>query len=944
LHSFPPGVGFAYFAVFYIITNTMKRRNLFCFLIILTTSLLTVAQNLPSPKQHFGFAIGDNYKLATYSQTEAYFKKIASVSDRVSLVNMGTTEEGRTQYMMIVSSPENIKNLTHYKEISQKLARAENISEEAALNLAMEGKAVVWIDGGLHATETVGTHQLIETLWQLVSRNDPETINILNNVIILLVHANPDGQELVSNWYMSNPDTLKRSYSQLPRLYQKYVGHDNNRDFFMMNMKETQNISRQLYIEWMPQIIYNHHQAGPAGSVVAGPPYRDPFNYLFNPLVVTGIDAVGAAMISRLNSEGKPGYTERGGSSFSTWYNGGLRTTTYFHNMIGLLTEIIGNPTPSAIPLVPSRLLPSGNTPYPVMPQKWFFKKSIDYSLSLNYAVLDYAARNREHLLYNIYLMGRSSIEAGNEDHWTLTPKKINAINSEYEKDQKSRKKADSTINQNRGNQGILPLKYYDVLFKDPGQRDPRGYIIPSDQPDFPTAVKFVNALLQAGIGVLKAETEFKVDGISYPEGSYIIKTNQSFRPHVLDMFEPQDYPNDFLYPGGPPVPPYDITGWTPAYTMGFKFTRLLNAFDGPFKQVVYGEIQDPKGNIASAPRVAGYILDSRCNNSFIAVNELIQSGIPIYRIEKLSADIKNVGLGSFYIPANPKVKNILGKAADNLDLHVVTASKTPGNLSDKVSPLRVALWDMYGGSISSGWLRWTMEQFKFPFKTIYSKEINAGDLKKKYDIIIFVSGAIPAYGSKDQSSPRDTTKQSDIPVEFRSHWGKISADTSITAIKKFLESGGSVVTIGKSANLAYHLKLPVSDQIVEMNKGKLTSLPTEKFYIPGSVLRVRIDSAQSFCWGMGSEADVIFDSSPVFRISPEAISSLKIKPIAWFDTDQPLRSGWAWGQQYLKDGVAAFVSTVGTGKLYVFGPEILFRGQTSSTFRLLFNEFYSGY
>ena len=168
-------------------------------------------------------------------------------------------------------------------------------------SLSLEGKAVVWIDGGLHATETVGTHQLIETLWQLVSRNDPETLNILDNVIILLVHANPDGQELVSNWYMGNPDTLKRSYNQLPRLYQKYVGHDNNRDFFMMNMKETRNISRQLYIEWMPQIIYNHHQSGPAGSVVAGPPYRDPFNYLFNPLVITGIDAVGAAMISRLN-------------------------------------------------------------------------------------------------------------------------------------------------------------------------------------------------------------------------------------------------------------------------------------------------------------------------------------------------------------------------------------------------------------------------------------------------------------------------------------------------------------------------------------------------------------------------------------------------------------------------------------------------------------------
>ena len=187
----------------------------------------------------------------------------------------------------------------------------------------------MWIDGGLHATETVGAHQLIETIWQFVSRKDPETLRILDEAIILFVHANPDGQELVSNWYMRNADTLKRSYNNLPKLYQKYIGHDNNRDFYMMNMSETKNMSRQQYIEWMPQILYNHHQSGPAGSVVAGPPYRDPFNYVFDPLLVTGIDGVGAAMINRLNTEGKPGYTQRAGSVFSTWWNGGLRTIAF---------------------------------------------------------------------------------------------------------------------------------------------------------------------------------------------------------------------------------------------------------------------------------------------------------------------------------------------------------------------------------------------------------------------------------------------------------------------------------------------------------------------------------------------------------------------------------------------------------------------------------------
>jgi hypothetical protein len=922
----------------------MIKRLASVTLLLIATTLLSVAQDLISPKQHFGFSIGDNYKLATYTQTEAYFKKIASASDRVSLVNMGTSEEGRSQYMMIVSSPENIKKLASLREISQKLARAEGITDELARKMSLEGKAVVWIDGGLHATETVGTHQLIETLWQLVSRKDPETLNILDNVIILLVHANPDGQELVSNWYMSKEDTLKRSYNQLPRLYQKYVGHDNNRDFYMMNMKETQNISKQLFIEWMPQIIYNHHQSGPAGSVVAGPPYRDPFNYLFNPMVITGIDAVGAAMVSRLNLEGKPGYTERGGSQFSTWYNGGLRTTTYFHNMIGLLTEIIGNPTPMNIPFVPARLIPSGNTPYPVMPQKWLFKTSIDYSVSLNYAVLDYAARNREHLLYNIYSMGKSSIEAGNRDNWTISPKRINAINDVYEKDQKNNRRTDIQANSSRGNQGTLPLKYYSMLVKDSTLRDPRGYVIPAGQPDFPTAVKFVNALIQSGISVSRAETDFKIEGNSYPAGSFIIKTNQAFRPHVLDMFEPQDYPNDFQYPGGPPIPPYDMAGWTPAFTMGFKFKRILDPFDGPFKTIPYGEIQSPHGNLLSSSNPAGYILDSRCNNSFITVNDLIQSGVDVYRLKEKSDDSNGYGRGSFFVPSGQKAKTIMEKAAINYNMDVKAVSKRPANMTGKISPLSIALWDMYGGSISSGWLRWILEQNHFSFKTIYAREINAGNLQRKYDVIIFVGGAIPPLSQAEQGPSRDTTRLRDIPAEYRSQWGRISADTSITSLKSFIESGGSVLTIGTSTNLAYHLKLPVSNALVEMKNGNLVQLTPEKYYIPGSVMHVIVDAAQPATMGMEAEADVLFDSSPVFRLTPEAQSSGKIKPLAWFGSAQTLRSGWAWGQEYLQYGVAAFEASVGKGKLYAFGPEIAFRAQTYSTFKLIFNQLYSGY
>jgi hypothetical protein len=317
---------------------------------------------------------------------------------------------------------------------------------------------------------------------------------------------------------------------------------------------------------------------------------------------------------------------------------------------------------------------------------------------------------------------------------------------------------------------------------------------------------------------------------------------------------------------------------------------------------------------------------------------------LEVFRIKNQPDEKLLIGQGSFYIPSNPKSRSILEKASIDLGLSVVSVSKRPSGLSAKLSSRRIAIWDMYGGSISAGWLKWIMEQHNFAFNTIYPKEINSGELRKKYDIIIFVSGAIPPLNPSRQTSSRDTAGMIDIPAEFRSRLGKISADTSISELKKFMESGGTVVTIGNSANIAYHLKIAVSNSLVDLESGKPVPLPPEKFFIPGSVMRVRVDTVQSSAWGMQPVTDIFFDSSPVFRISPEAVSQMKVEPLAWFDSDKSLRSGWAWGQQYLKDGVAAFVAEVGQGKLYCFGPEITFRSQTYGTFKFIFNQLYSGY
>src|SRR5215207_8955178 len=402
----------------------MKMPGAFVVVLLALIAAPAAQKKLTTPSEQFGFSLGDDYQLANYKQIADYWRLLDVQSDRLVLQEIGKTAEGRAQLMAIVTSPANHKNLARYKEISRGLALAEGLTDEQARALAKEGKAIVWIDGGLHATETLGAQQLGEMIYQMVSRNDEETLRILDDVIILFVHANPDGNDLVADWYMRASDPNERGLGNLPRLYQKYIGHDNNRDFFASTQPETENMNRVLYHEWFPQILYNHHQSGPAGTVLWSPPLRDPFNYNQDPLLVLGLQTIGVALHTRLAAEGKPGATMRSGGPYDGWWNGGIRNTASFHNVIALLTEMIGNPTPMRIPLVAERQIPSGDLAMPIAPQEWHFRQSIDYSVSLNRAVMDHASRLRENLLYNIYRMGKNSIERGSRDTWTANPRR----------------------------------------------------------------------------------------------------------------------------------------------------------------------------------------------------------------------------------------------------------------------------------------------------------------------------------------------------------------------------------------------------------------------------------------------------------------------------------------------------------------------------------------
>ena len=892
--------------------------------------------HITTPKEEFGASFGDDYFLANYKQIAGYWRKLETQSSRIKVVEMGKTEEGRPHLMAIVTSPENHKNLERLKEISSRLAHAGGLTDDQARALAKEGKAVVWIDGGLHATEVLGAQQLGEMVYQMVSRTDEETVRFLNDCVILFVHANPDGNDLVADWYMRNTVPEQRTMNGLPRLYQKYIGHDNNREFFTSTQAETKNIDRVLYHEWFPQLLYNHHQSGPAGTIVYSPPFRDPYNYNLDPMMLLGLQSVGAALHTRLAAEEKGGATMRGGGPYDGWWNGGIRNTATFHNIIAILTEMIGSPTPMRVPLVAERQIPSGDLALPVPPGDWHFRQSIDYSVTLDRALLDYASRMRENLLFNIYTMGKHSIARGSGDTWTANPRRDAEISGRI------MGQGTAPGGGGRGGRGgganaaqetaIWAAEHAKEL------RDARGFIVPSDQADFPTAVKFINTLRMSGITVHRATSAFDAAGKHYPAGSFVVFTAQAFRPHVMDMFEPQVHPDNFLYPGAPPTPPYDNAGWTLAFQMGVQFDRVLDGFTGPFEKVNDWNIAPPAGTIAAADGATGFVTSPRVNDAFIAMNRLLKANEDVYRLTApITVNGKSFPVGAFYVRAKRTTRPLLDKITAQLGVSFDgTRTALPPNAT-KLHAMRVGLWDQYGGSMPSGWTRWILEQWEFPFERVYAPALDAGNLDQKFDVLVFVTGAIPGERAGRGGGGGATDDVANLPAEYRDQIGRITAEKTTPRLREFMEKGRTIIAIGTSAaNLASALKLPVEDQLVENG----TPLPRTKFYVPGSVLTARVNTQDLLGAGMSEHTDFFFENSPVFKLSPNAAAA-GVKPIAWFDTKSPLHSGWAWGQNYLENGVIAIEARVGKGTALLFGPEILQRSQPHGTFKLLFNGIY---
>lgn len=888
-----------------------------------------------TPAQGFPQEPGSDYFLANYRQYEAYLQRLAGQTDRMRLTDFGQSTEGRTQWLAIVSSPANLARLEHYQDISRRLARAEGLTDEQARALAEEGKAIVWIDAGLHATETVTTQGQIQVLYRLLTGNDAETLRTLDDVIILFGHVNPDGLDLVADWYMRHSEPTRREFDSIPVLYHKYVGHDNNRDSYMSNLAETININRVLYREWNPQIVLNQHQPNPAGRVVYIPPFRGPFNYNYDPLIISSIGEVGMTLHSRLISEGKGGSGMNTADSYSTWVNGMYRSSPYFHNSIGILTEILGSPTPQNMPLIPRTQLPENDAPMPEAPRVWRLSDTVEYQWSINRATIDYASRNRERLLYNFYRMGANSIQRGSQDTWTTTPSDIDALTEAARGVTPA--PADNGHPWARGSEGRVDAALFDAILRDPANRDPRGYVLnPADQRDLPATVTFLNTLIRTGVDVERARAPFTAGGKTYPAGAYVVRTAQAFRPHVLDMFEPQDHPHDEEYPGGPPKRPYDVAGYTLAYQAGVTFDRVLDGFDGAFERLSE-DLATPTGTVVGSGR-AGWLIGHETNNSFILTNRLLAAGAQVFWLkDEVRAGRSSLAPGALWVPASAEAGAVIQAGVPALGLTAHAVSSAPRGERIALQPVRIGLVDLYGGVMSSGWTRWLLEQYEFPFQLVFPQELDAGGLNARYDVLVFTDGTtpalnVPAFGAARGGFVNRQPEAANIPAQYHSWLGHITQQTTVPQVRAFAENGGTVLTIGGANRLASLMGASADPALTHQENGEARLLPSTEFYIPGSVMRVQVDNRQPLAYGMPAEADVMYVNGQTFRPRDGARS------VAWFDGPETLRSGWGHGQARLDGSSAVVESDLGRGKLFLYGAEVTNRAQPLGTFRLFFN------
>jgi len=831
-----------------------------------------VLGGIPHPAHVFGFHPGDDYHLADLAQLERYYGLLADASPRVQRIQIGETFRGNPLHLIFISSEENLARLEHYRAIAERLARVHGVGEAEARTLAAEGKTIVWIDAGLHSSEVAHAQHAPLLAWFMATDESEETRRIREDVILLLMpQMNPDGHEVVVNWYRQNLGTPWETTAP-PEVYHEYVGHDINRDWFMFRQAESQAVARQLYETWYPQIVFNHHQTAPFPGRIFIPPFADPVNPHIPPLVVRGVNLVGEHMAKRLEEREMPGVVSR--MTFTMWWNGGMRTTPYFHNMVGLLSEV-GHASATPQYHAPESLpefFGSGSHRIPAREPSVYYANpwqggwarlsdAVAYHFETSLGALDIASRLREDWLFNIWRMGAAQIREG---------------------------KAGG------------PFAYLVDLG---AQRDPGE------------AVELLNVLRRGGVEVHRAAAPFEANGRPYPAGTWVALAGQAFRAHLMDLLEPHVHPNREIYPGGPPEPPYGgLAGWTISMAMGVMVDRIEAPFEVRLEPLV-DRVPVPEASVTTG--VWGWALPSTRNDSRIAVNRLLAAGATVHQWQTPLPVLSERGApGAFVVEAGAGADAASVRAiADELGLAFHGLDAVPEGEGVRLRLPRVGLYMPWTANMDEGWTRYILREFEFQVDTLRNADIQQGNLSA-YDAILFA----------DQSAASILTghREGTRPPAYTGGIGAEGAD----ALRGWVAAGGTLIALDGAADFAIDLlDLPV--------RNATAGLSSADFFIPGSLLRTEVDTRHPIAFGMAEEVAAFFQSSRGFEVlDPDAVSVVA----RYASENILMSGWELGADAYLAGRAAVLHAPVGDGAAVLIGFRSQFRAQPTATYKLFFN------
>ncbi len=851
----------------------------------------TIAQVIPTPESVLGFPVGADFELATYEQSLDYFQKLADASDRVELKQVGETSHGKPWYLAVISSSSNLKDLEHYRQISQTLAYPpDNMTREDARKLAIEGKAIVHIDGGLHSTEAAHAQHTIQLAYDLVTGDgDEEIAEILDNVILLLWFSiNPDGQTMVSDWYKSNLGT-PYEIAGTPFLYQKYVGHDNNRDGYMINQIESRVVTR-VDRYWEPQIIYNHHQSSPFPTRIWIPPFAEPISPNVHPLMWRTVNLIGMAMAQALEERGQEGAYQYG-DGFDNWYPGFMDHANNFHNVASLLTETAlyryATPHFYTIDDFPSRdrdLRPESLYPSPWRGGWWRIGDAVDYMLTTSISVLDVAAKYKRDILFNRFQAARD-------------------VTQQY--------------------------RY----------EPPYAYFISQEQRDPLAAVEMLRRLAFNGIEIGQLEETVSVEGISHSKGSWVIPMDQPNANFVRQLFSVQEYPDLREYPEGPPEQPYDVSGWTLPYQFDVRVVELTTPLNEEVRSKIVKLEDDP---LSWDDQVDAQTWDSPPGVGFDS-HPVARAVVPLERV------IAGSGPALYLSPSENNSYRAVSRAwKEGADVRFLPASKiavdpesgqwlingmsisSQANLVDDFSlrarrgatsglsirQPRIGLYRPWVANSDEGWTRWVLEMYQIKHTSLYNADVKAGSLNSRYDVIVI------ADMSRDQIMTGFA--KGSVPPKYS---GGIDANGA-REIDKFVRNGGTLVTINRSSIFAIdELHLPVSNVVAD--------IPRQEYFVGGAIAEIIVDKSHPIMAGMPERAKMFVGSSPVFT-GKEGFQGTALAKYG--SSGSPLLSGYFLGEEHVQGFAAAMEVYHGDGRVVLLGLRPQWRGQPFGTFKILFN------